>query len=113
MPHFLDSVKAEPLKNVQRSPEGYLIADAFTVRTGCQTYRGKEVGRPELPLVTVYRPEESVFNKDSVSGFAHKPITVGHPKDLVQTDNWAQHAVGEVSTEALRDGERLRLQLVI
>lgn len=113
MQQFLDSVKAEPLKNVHRSPEGYLIADAFTVRTGCQTYKGTEVGRPDMPLVTVYRPEESVFNKDSVSGFSHKPITLGHPAGLVSMDNWAQHAVGEVSTEALRDGERLRLQLIV
>lgn len=113
MHQFLDSVTVEPLRNVSYTPEGYLVADAFSVRTGCQTYKGSEVGRPDLPLVTVYRSEEAVFDKASVEGFAHKPITRGHPSVLVDSTNWAQHTVGEVSTEALRDGERLRLRILV
>lgn len=110
---FLDTIAPAPVKGVRKTSEGYLVADAFTVRTGTQVYLGKEVGRPDLDRVTVYRPPEEVFNRDSLSTFAHKPVTVGHPRDLVQKDNWSRHAVGEVSTEALRDGERLKLTLVV
>lgn len=113
MHNFQDSVTVEPLRNVSYTSEGYLVADAFSVRTGCQVYKGKEVGRPDLPLVTVYRSEEAVFDRASVEGFAHKPITRGHPSVLVDSKNWAQHTVGEVSTEALRDGERLRLRILV
>lgn len=110
---IIDASTTEPLRNVHKTSEGYLVADAFTVRTGTQVYRGKELGRPDLDLVTVYRPPEEVFKKDSVSTFAHKPVTIGHPTELVDIANWGQHAVGEVSTEALRDGERLKLQLIV
>lgn len=113
MIQIIDTMTAEPLKNVSRTSEGYLVADAFCVRTGTQVYKGSELGRPDLEFVTAYRSPDEVFKKDSVATFAHKPITVGHPTALVQKDNWAQLAVGEVSTEALRDGERLKLQLIV
>ena len=102
-----------PLKDVSTTPEGYIVAEAFAVRTGLQRYLGKEVGRPDLQFVDVYRPEEEVFSKDSVSTFAHAPITVDHPAGGVNAATWKQKAVGEVSTEAMRDGERLKLQLVV
>lgn len=102
-----------PLSHVRSTAEGYLIAEAFAVRTGLQKYLGREVGRPDLQFVDVYRPEEEVFDKESVSTFAHTPITVDHPPGGVDATTWKTKAVGEVSTEALRDGEKLKLQLVV
>lgn len=112
MPKFIDT-DSVPLKNVFRTPEGYLKADAFAVRTGVQRYLGSEVGRPELPVVDIYRPPEEVFQHDSVATFAHAPITVDHPAGGVTAATWREKAVGEVSTEAMRDGERLKLQLIV
>lgn len=111
--HIIDSTTVEPLCNTQMTEEGYLMADAFAVRTGVQLYRGAEVGAPDRDVVRVYRPPESVFAKDSIQTFMHKPVTVDHPKTLVDSESWVRHAVGEVSTEVLRDGERLKLQLIV
>ena len=98
---------------IRKTDEGYLVADAFTVRTGIQTYAGFEVGRPDLIAVKVYRPGEQVFAKDSVQSFVHVPVTNDHPNGFVDAENWRDLAVGEVSTDVLRDGERLKLSLIV
>jgi hypothetical protein len=110
MHRFLDSVS---LSGVRITDEGYLIADAFAVRTGIQRYLGSEVGRPDLPFVDVYRPPEEVFSKDSLHSFSHIPITNDHPKEAVTAANWKDLALGEVSTDVLRDGEKLRIPLIV
>lgn len=110
MHRFLDSVA---LSGVKVTSEGYLIADAFTVRTGIQQYAGWEVGRPDLAVVNVYRPESEVFSKDTLQSFSHVPVTNDHPDEAVTSSNWKDYAVGEASTEVLRDGERMRIPLVL
>lgn len=111
--NFIDSSFVSPLSGVQETSEGYLAAEAFCVRTGVQDYLGREVGRPDLKIVKVYRPESEVFSPQSIQTFAHKPVTVDHPPGGVDASTWKDKAVGEVSTEALRDGQRLKLQLII
>lgn len=110
MVQFLDKAA---LTGVKKTAEGYLVADAFTARTGIQTYLGSEVGRPDLSIVRVYRPEEEVFSKDSLQSFSHIPVTDEHPREAVTSDNWAKLAKGEASTDVLRDGERLRIPIVL
>lgn len=108
--NFTDSVK---LAGVKVTQEGYLIADAFAVRTGIQTYLGSEVGRPDLQTVAVYRSEGEVFSRDSVQSFSHVPVTLDHPQEAVTKDNWKDLARGEASSEVMRDGERLRIPLIV
>ena len=110
--NFIDADIA-PLANVKETPEGYLAAEAFSVRTGIQRYLGIEVGKPDQPFVDIYRPEQEVFSRESVATFAHKPLTIDHPPGGVDASTWRDSAVGEVSTEAMRDGERLKLQLIV
>lgn len=110
MHRFLDSATVQGFK---KTSEGYLVADAFTARTGIQQYAGSEVGRPDLAVVNVYRPAEEVFSKDSLQSFSHVPVTNDHPKEAVTSDNWKDLAMGEASTEVLRDGERLKIPLII
>ncbi len=110
MQKFLDSVT---LAGVKVTGEGYLIADAFTVRTGIQNYAGYEVGRHDMSVVRVYRPESEVFSADTLRSFSHVPVTNDHPSVPVTADNWKDYAVGEASTEVLRDGERMRIPLVL
>ena len=99
--------------------EGYLIADANTVRTGIQLYRGKEVdpenkhGLRDKEVVRVYRSAKEVRDGDSLQTFSHAPVTIGHPKELVDSKNWKELSVGEVSTDAVWDGERIRLPLIL
>jgi hypothetical protein len=107
---FLDTVA---LSGVTQRDDGFLVADAFTARTGIQLYAGIEVGRPDLPVVRVYRDASEVFSHSSLASFSHIPITLDHPAVAVNSENWADLAVGETSTEVLREGERLKLPLII
>lgn len=93
--------------------DGYLVVDARTARTGVQRYLGSEVGKPDVPFVDVYRPPEQVFSTDSMVSFTHRPVTNDHPPEAVTADNWKKYAVGHSSGEVQRDGEFLRVPLMI
>ncbi len=97
----------------RKTQDGYLVAEAFVARAGVQLYRGSEVGMPAQDVVRVWRPESEVTHPESVRGYSHAPVTMGHPTEFVTSDNWASLAKGEVSTEAeWRDG-KLRLPLIV
>ncbi|TLX12139.1 DUF2213 domain-containing protein [Rhizobium sp. MHM7A] len=107
---FTDAVT---IAGTRRTDDGYLVAEAKAVRTGIQLYTGDEVGKPEMSVVRVYRPPDSVFSDASLQSFTHAPVTMDHPKDPVTADNWKDLAVGEVSTAAKRDGEWVYLPLIL
>jgi hypothetical protein len=108
--NFTDAVT---IAGTRRTDDGYLVAEAKAVRTGIQLYTGDEVGKPEMSVVRVYRPPESVFADTSLQSFTHAPVTMDHPKDAVTAENWKDLAVGEVSTAAKRDGEWVYLPLIL
>lgn len=94
--------------------DGYLVVDARIARAGnVQRYLGSEVGRPDLPFADVYRPEAEVFSTDAMASFAHRPVTDDHPKEAVTKDNWKQLAVGQTDGDIKRDGEFLRVPLMV
>lgn len=93
--------------------EGYLQANALSVRTGIQHYRASEVGLIGDDLIAVYRPASEVFARDSVASFARVPVTVDHPAEAVAAGNWRDLAVGETDSDIMRDGERLRIPMTI
>ncbi|MBF9050647.1 DUF2213 domain-containing protein [Roseobacter sp. HKCCD9010] len=93
--------------------DGYLAAEIACARTGCQTYLGTELGLTDERPIVVYRPEEVVFHKDSLATFAGKPITLGHPDEDVSAENWKAHAVGDVGDDIARDGEVVRVGIMV
>lgn len=107
---FTDAVM---VSGTRRTADGYLIAEAKSVRTGIQLYSGDEVGKPEMQVVRVYRPADQVFADASLQSFTHAPITMGHPSEPVTSSNWKDLAVGEVSTAAKKDGEWVWLPLIL
>ncbi len=98
---------------VRRTADGYLVADAKVARTGIQLYSGAEVGRPEMDVVRVYRPPEEVFSEDTMHSFAYRPMTNGHPAKMVDASTWKAVAVGQTGGEVVRDGEFVRVPLVL
>jgi hypothetical protein len=64
-------------------------------------------------MVRVYRPENEVFNKDSLASFAGKPITNDHPGVPVNADNWKKFAVGGAGEDVLRDGQFIRVPMTL
>lgn len=111
MPKFTDTITA--LNEPRITQDGYLVASVLCARTGIQLYSGAEVGKPELKIVRVLRPESEVFAKDSLSSYAGKPATNNHPDDDVTADNWKIHAVGSIGNEIARDGEYVRVPLIL
>ena len=110
---FIDRLEIDDAAKVRKSSEGYLAARPRVARTGLQTYSGKEVGKPELAKVVVYRPHDEVMAEESMRTFIHRPVTDNHPAELVTAQNWKDHAVGTVGHGIVRDGEFVRADMVI
>jgi hypothetical protein len=108
--HFSDKITMDA---VRRTADGYLATTARVARTGIQVYSGAEVGKPELKSVKVFRPEAEVFNKDAMGSFAHRPVTRDHPSVMITADNWATHAKGWTGDEVARDGEMIRVPMLL
>lgn len=104
----------EPITGVRRDGAGNLIAPATVARTGIYDYAGFEVGRPDMRRVRVFRPASEVFSRDTMRSLAGVPVTINHPKELVTTENWADHAKGETSSDDIvRDGEAVRVPFIV
>lgn len=110
MTRFYDTV---PMTGLRTTSDGYLVGEAPVARAGVQVYAGYEVGRPDLAVVRVYRPPEEVFSQDALRSYAHRPITVGHPSEKVTADNWKDLAAGQTGDEVVRDGDVVRVPLVL
>lgn len=109
MKRFTDAAE---VTNTRLTSDGYMVAEAFAVRSGIQIYLGSEVGLADKELVRVYRPEDEVRNPESLGTFSHAPITLGHP-EKVDAANWKDLAVGEVSTEAQWVDGKIKLPLIL
>lgn len=107
---FLDSAE---IAGTRKREDGYLVVDARIARTGIQQYLGAEVGRPEKAVVNVYRPPSEVFSADTMKSFAHRPVTDDHPSEAVTAENWKEHAGGQSDGQVARDGQYLRVPLMV
>jgi hypothetical protein len=54
-----------------------------------------------------------VFSRDAIKSYAGVPVTVGHPKASVTAESWKDLAVGEVGDDVLRDGEFVRVPMML
>lgn len=99
---------------MRRTADGYAVVSARVARGGnVQAYLGSELGVADKALVRVYRPETEVFKKDALGTYAGVPITIGHPAGKVTADSWKELSVGEVGDEVLRDGEFVRVPMML
>lgn len=97
--------------------EGHLLATARVARANnIQDYLPTELGLPpkaDGKPYRIFRPADEVFARDAVQSAAHRPITVDHPAEDVSAANWKRLAVGDTGGEVLRDGEFLRLPIMV
>lgn len=106
-------------KSARICADGSLVAEVFAARTGLQDYAGYEVdptnahGLRDRAVVKVYRPESEVFKADSLATFAAAPVTVDHPTQPVTADNWRALGVGEINGDVVRDGQRVRVPIIV
>lgn len=97
----------------RRTADGYLVAEARVARTGIQEYSGRELGRPDLGTVRVYRSPDEVFHVDAMTSYAFRPLTLEHPAKLVDAESWRKVAVGQTDGNVVRDGEFVRVPMVM
>lgn len=98
----------------RRTRDGYLTVNAKVARANnVQLYSGSEVGKPEMPVVRVFRPADEVFSSDTMQSFAHRPVTLGHPNHAVSANNWKDVAKGWSDGEVARDGEFVRVSMLL
>jgi len=96
--------------------DGSLVAEVRGARTGIQLYSKSDTGAPADfagDSVRVYRPAEEVFSRDSLASFAAAPVTINHPSEMVDASNWKRHGVGEINGDIARDGEFVRVPLIV
>jgi hypothetical protein len=103
-----------PVTGLRLDANGNLVGIARAARTGIQLYAGYEVGKPDMKVVRVYRPEGEVFNRDAMRSFAAAPVTIDHPPVMVDPTNWKDYAKGETaSDDIVRDGEIVKVPFLI
>ena len=102
------------MDGVRKTADGYLTCSPRVARVGVQIYKGKELGRPDLGDVRVYRlPPQEVFHRDAIKSMTHRPVTLTHPPETVNAGNWKHYSVGHTGDEVLRDGDAIRVPMVV
>lgn len=100
-------------EHISETPEGFLLCLSVPIaRTGWMKYGPKEcpLEAGDDGFVHVYRSAEQVFRPETVASFEGKDITVKHPEDFVDPDNWSTLSKGVAmnirkAKEADDDGE--------
>lgn len=114
---FRDTLDAATSARICR--DGSLVAEVYAARTGLQDYTGAEVdkdnehGFRDQAVVKVYRPESEVFNTDSLATYAAAPVTINHPSEMVDASNWGALGKGEVNGDIIRDGQKVRVPIIV
>lgn len=111
--HMYDRITLDDAAQVREIGNGYISAMPRIARTGIQVYAGDELGIPEMHRVRVYRPESEVFHVDAAHTYTHLPLTLDHPRVPVDSSNWKKYAVGETGDEVLRDGNAVRVPMML
>src|SRR5688500_3537555 len=83
-------------------PNGWLKAEGFLTRAGVFAYSNPD-GSERLEL----RPEEEVFDVDSIKSLALVPFTDDHPIEVLDSTNTKKYQVGTVGEVVRRDGDLL------
>lgn len=100
--NFLDKATISDA-SLRRTADGYLVAEVPVARTGIQDYAGREVGRPDMSRVRVYRPPSEVFADEAIASMAHKPVTDDHPTSGVTPASWRRDARGWTGETVRKD----------
>jgi hypothetical protein len=93
--------------NIRLTPEGFLVCVGVPIaRTGIQEYGPDETPiepTDENTMVKIQREEREVFRPETIASFQGKPVTIGHPDEMVNPKNWKELAKGTLQN--VRRGE--------
>ncbi len=105
MKYYVTSKLSE---NIHETPEGYLVCIGVPIaRTGEMLY-----GEGETPLepdakgkLRIFRSEEEVFRPETIASFEGKAVTITHPTEFVDPNNWSRLAKGLLQNVRRGEGE--------
>lgn len=97
----------------QITDEGFLRVPGHVARTGIQEYLGSELGFNHDRIMRVYRPPAEVFSPESLASFDGSDVTIEHPAELVNSENYKYTSVGTVKAGASQDGDFVKCELII
>lgn len=97
------------IEKARKTDNGFLIAPVKATRSGVFTYRTADGG-----ILKEYRPDEEVFNSDSMGSLAFVPVTNRHPKrGLLKPSTAKKDAVGSVGENIEKSGSFLKAVLSV
>ncbi len=97
-----------PAGKVERTDEGFLIANAVITRAGVFKYR-----MPDGSVRREFRSPDEVFKLDSMKTAKMLPLTNDHPTEFVTPKNAKSLAVGYTGENVRQDGMNLRAPVKI
>jgi len=109
----VNSFDSMPFDAIKETRDGYIVTMPKVARTGIQLYAPSDLGLSGKDPLRVWRPEDEVFKSDSLASYAHRPITIGHPPNGVNPQNWSDVAVGVTGEDVMRDGEFVRVPILL
>ena len=84
-------------KNMYKDNDGTLVCkNAVLGKVGTQAYSARELGLDSSEVVLIHRPEEEVFDEQSLTSLKGKALTLLHPEEDVTLDNYSKLAKGIV-----------------
>lgn len=97
---------------------GQMIAPCSIARVGIMEYKAKECGaafadRDPESIVKIMTTEAELFDAESLDSYRSSPITIGHPKEDVNTENAKELIKGVLEGLPIRDGDMLVGSLVL
>lgn len=112
---YIEDRQAYGVSHREYTDEGYLRVPARVAKTGIQQYLRKELGLDGDPnaIVNVYRPEDQVFDEESLSTYSLADVTYLHPNKLVNAESYKSVVAGVVATPGRRDGDFVVADLLI
>ena len=76
---------------------GYMTAEVYPTRAGVFLYQ-----QSDGSVIRELRPDDEVFNAESLASLEHKAVTNSHPPVFLTADNTAEYQVGSVIGEHSR-----------
>jgi hypothetical protein len=95
-------------ENISKTPDGFLVCLAVPIaRTGVQQYGAHETPLMAGPdgIVHIDRSEDEVFHPKTIASFEGKPVTINHPEEFVNPENWSELAKGVIQNVRRGKGE--------
>ena len=94
------------LRPVTRRDDGTIVCDAYLTRCGVFEYM-----QPNGSIIRELRPVEEVTDPESLSTLEGRPVTDGHPENMLTAATASEFARGSLASGASMDGDHVRARL--